>query len=293
MRPLPPRVRPPAQPEHQSSPTIANNTLISGGAGYYTTGLWLRKTAATVSNNIIDGGTATGAGSESEGIFISLAGAPAITKNDINGGVADSYSTAIFHGTSSLAATVANNIIDGGLAPSTTGVQFYAGSPKYLNNTISGGAGRNIAYGVSLGTTMPTFENNLIFTSNPVEGRCINESIETPNIPAFLRNNDLFHCEEALYHIDNNTDFGYGIDLRTIGEVNTYLLANDDPEFPASGNVSVDPLFENEAGGDWHFQDTSPCAVTEGGLNLSEDFAVLGLAVVDLKDAPRSPLDAP
>ena len=72
-------------------------------------------------------------------------------------------------------------------------------------------------------------------------------------------NNNLFDCPTALYYDDGTTN------LTTIAAVNALgdTLAN--------GNVSVDPSFVNQIGGDWHFatDGTAPCLVTQGGLDLS------------------------
>ena len=91
--------------------------------------------------------------------------------------------------------------------------------------------------------------------------------------PASVRNNDLFGCSTALYY--SESDGGIIIMLGVNGAGNLTENADDTGMVlsspPASGNVSADPIFMDQGGGDWHFSGSSPASVTAGGLNGIDD----------------------
>jgi len=51
----------------------------------------------------------------------------------------------------------------------------------------------------------------------------------------------------------------------------SYLSQSSNP-VPTTGNVSVDPEFENQEGGNYHLSVFTPVEVYESGLDLSDSF---------------------
>ena len=92
--------------------------------------------------------------------------------------------------------------------------------------------------------------------------------------PASVRNNDLFDCPTALYYDEGTTAITSIATVNALGDTT------------ASGNVSADPLFEDQAGGDWHFTVSTLATVDEGGLNGIDDG---GWGFTDDKDGDPRP----
>jgi len=168
----------------KANPTISNNKTgivgIDGGSsstlGGITYGVMVTGGAnASITGNIIKGGTTTGTATNTMGVYISGTGSKAtINSNNIFGTttstVAWSYGIAVDNGTGApeTATTITNNTINGGAGVGTSiGVQTnQKGSAPTIGgagggNTISGGSSAGSSYGIYIldGAT-PTITNN-------------------------------------------------------------------------------------------------------------------------------------
>ena len=227
-------------------PTVQDN-IIDGGGGIESYGIYNTFSSPNILNNNINGGRGGPSFGESYGIY-NLYSSPIIQNNTIDGGGTkvsnDSYG--IINSASS--PIIRNNTIKGGSGGSTsTGILNADSSPIIQNNTIDGGKiSSSSSYGIhNIQVSSPIIENNIIFNSS----FCIHDFfVITPT--KSIKNNDLFRCPNILL----------GVHFRD-GEVNGL------PKL--TGNVSVDPVFVDRAGGDFHLTSSSPTEVTQGGLDLS------------------------
>jgi Bacterial Ig-like domain len=267
-----------------ASPTIQNN-MIHGGSGFPSFGILSFSSSPSIENNTINGGS----GNPSFGIYADTS-SPGIVDNTIKGGrgatsygiysttsSADIMNNTIVAGSGNYSVglyieisspNIVNNTISGGNGTISYGIFNYASSSRIENNTIDGGGGYN-SYGILNSSTTPTalaLRNNIIFTSGNGRTRlCIvEESAGNSDNPVSVLNNDLFDCPTAFYH-----DYESG-NLTAIRDVNDLSHANGD--IHAGGNASIDPAFEDRAGGDFHVTSSTPGEVTRGGLDLSADF---------------------
>jgi len=244
---------------YSSSPRIENNT-INGGSGNRSFGIYDDTSSPSIQNNTINGGS----GATSYGIFSTSSSADIVNNTIVAGG--GNYSVGIYIELSS--PNIVNNTISGGNGTVSYGIFNYASSSRIANNTINGGSGYN-SYGILSASTTPTslaIQNNIIFTSGsgPVRSCIVEESAGTSDNRVSVLNNNLFDCPTAFYH-----DYESG-KLITIRDVNNLSHANGD--IHAGGNASIDPAFEDRAGGDFHVTSSTPGEVTRGGLELSSDF---------------------
>ena len=244
-----------------SSPAISGNTINAGSGGINSYGIRNGAAFASIQNNTIDGG---GGGTNSYGIYNDNSSLT-VRNNTILGGSGGTSSRGIFNTSSS--PTLQNNAIDGGSGTNFSyGIFNDSSSPTIQNNTIDGGSGGSRSVGIYSSSSSPFIENNIVFTSAGITRFCLFEGNATGD-PASVRNNDLFDCPTALY-FDNDTAISMlGVD----GSGNLAQNANGTGMVLATptalGNVSADPLFVNQAGGDWHFTGSSTVNVAAGGLN--------------------------
>jgi hypothetical protein len=254
-------------------PTIQNNMILGGGTdvlkpSLFSMGIVNFSGQPTIRNNTITGGMG-----ERVSIGVLSAGASSYTieNNTIDGGNGGRNSYGVWSTVESSASSIRNNTIHGGSpGESSFGIQNEGASPTIQNNTINGGSGLTFSYGIqntrfipSGSPSSPTIDNNIIFTTGPGSEYCIHEAdVLLPMEPVSLRNNDLFGCGTALYFDEAANN------LISIADVNALT------DTTASGNISIDPVFVNLAGGDWHLTPSSPPAVTQGGLDLSPAFTI-------------------
>lgn len=276
---------------NNAEPTLSDNTIDGGTGGSESYGLYLFSNAShapVVSGNDIDGGVST----ITRGVYMNF-GAAVVRGNTIYGGSAASGSSGILD--SNGAATIAGNDIDGGITSSTgvttgitvtlasatpmivnntifggspsgsysAGVQVEnGGNPTVLHNTISGGTSTSpAANGIQIvgsGSTA-TVRNNIIFTDTPTGSHCLIEAVGV-NFTA-VDNNALFDCDKALFRDDNDGDV---TDTAT-----PISLSGGSGTLASFGNVAVDAVLQDAAGGDYHLTAASPAGVTAGGLDLT------------------------
>lgn len=169
--------------------TISNN-VINGGSGssnaygIYNTG----SASPVISNNVINGGSG---GVYTRGILSDYA-SPTITGNDINGGAGSTGSWGIDDYYSS--STITKNKIYGGSSPSGTGIKLTGSSTFIANNTINGGSSSSqttygIYMGAALSTNYPVIVNNTI---NGGEGFAASIGIEITISTPIIDNNIIF-----------------------------------------------------------------------------------------------------
>lgn len=258
----------------------------------------IRISTGVTSTSIIDGfiiqGSTTATVANSRAIEVNYPSTPIIQNNTIHGGTGTASATGIY--VLQGIPTIHNNSIYGGgtVAGSSTSsfginVRAILGAtqPLIRNNTIHGGYGDSVSYGIRIEDASPGIDNNIILT-RPDQGAadagtiCITEIVPAgvSSTPQSLRNNTLFNCE-TLYN-----DYDYGCsgtpECTSITDVNGLL----DISGGVSGNISEDPLFADIDGADddintfytisngllvlendWHFSAGSPDRVRTGGLN--------------------------
>jgi len=238
-------------------PSIVTNNTINGGGGTFSTGIVTSSSSPIIINNTINGGDGI---ENSTGITIFNFG-PTLANNIINGGNASNLTTAIK--TDGASTLIINNAIDGGVGGAGSfGIHVDgASAPTIINNTIDGGRGSNISFGISVGDDASNpatkIDNNIVFTSSGNSRICIREVLSQP-YPSSVRNNNLFDCPTAIYQDAS------GVNITNITDMENNLTAEGNA---SSGNTNVDPKFSNRTAGNWHLNSTSPCSVTQGGID--------------------------
>jgi hypothetical protein len=289
------------------SPTISNNIINGGGSNLIdgSGGIQLYNSGAVIINNTINGGTPR---DFSYGIMGNLDGAD-ISNNtiDVGDGIAPTGGDAIHAECMAGACIIRNNSISarnsgilsrtGDMASIIIEGNTVASGPSEYNTGIGGGG----EYGESvirnniivieggMGTTGIDVRGKTVISNNTVVFRgsvpptplivgidfggkfssvIQNNIIElvaaNTTICAYgssttisLKNNDLTGCI-TLYSEDGT------------GEINNIDDLNALSNIDASGNVSIQPNLD--AAQDFRLTESSPVAVTQGGLDLSSDF---------------------
>jgi hypothetical protein len=269
---------------------VSNNTIYTQGTGTTDSiGIDVWSSTVQISDNFIHGG----AGEMSWGICDGGSSTLIIIGNTVYGG-SGQQSIAIFT-YNSFMLTVENNALHAGGGANANGVSI--SSPGIIrNNTICGGVnGSGYVYGINIGQTTANIiiENNIIFTAGGLGRRGIyayTSEGASGGIPYSLRNNDIWNCPTALYY-DHNTSTSF----TTISAMETNLTGQS---VPASGNVSVDPLFVDIDGPDnilatmednnWSLQSGS--TVKASGLNGRKSTENWDFST-DILGNPRTPVD--
>lgn len=252
-----------------ASPTLRNN-IFNGGSGSTTYSVWLSNgSAPLVQDNTINGNAVTTASAYAMYIENS---SPVVERNTIDAGTSNSNIFGIW--TVAAGGVIRNNVISAGTNANGSSYGVRAdGTVSILNNTINGGSGGSYSTGISYNSGAVVIENNIIFTSVADYRTCFMETQGVTN-PANFDNNNLFDCPTSLYtdyvgvsggNCPYNASFNCltaVTDIHNLGDIGS----------GASGNVSVDPAFANQAGGNWHLTDSSPASIFFGGLDLSASF---------------------
>lgn len=263
-----------------SSPTISSNTItgntssgsVNGGGG-----IFCYSSSPLIAGNTISGNTASTGGG---GIFCFYSSSPAISDNAITsntanydgGGISCSYSSSptISNNTitsntasecgggircsSSSSPTIANNTIAGNTTSSNYtgdgggGIYCDVSSPAILNNTITGNTAPYHGGGIYCYDSSPALSNNIVaFNSSGIY-----KGAGTPTLQ--------YNC------VYGNASYQYS----------SGLLAG-------TGDISLDPLFVDRPGGDYHLMSGSPCidagnngAVQPDWLDMDGQPRVLG-----------------
>jgi hypothetical protein len=214
-----------------ASPVLLHNKLLAQSPTDLSVGIFITGSSPVIVGNYVHAGTPT------DGSAVSV-------------GIADDIASSI---------AVYNNTIDGGTADTTIGVGTN-GDDSIRNNIIDGGSGTTASIGVYIDGDNVNVENNIIFTSAVANGWGLGEDGTSDN-PGSIRNNDIFDCPTGLYH-DADGDG----DLTTVAAMEADLYAEG---VTTGGNVSINPAFVDQSGGDWHFTGAL-AGVTDGGLDGSE-----------------------
>ncbi len=256
-----------------TSATVLDGVTVKGGGGTFASAVFAHDGATLrVQNNIIAGQAPV----EISAAMYSLGASPMVIGNYIYGGDptdASSYAVAVFDDSASTM-TIANNTVNGGTGHTTIGIGI-AGTDSVSNNTIDGGLGTKESVGIYIDGVDAFIDNNIVFTAISVDGTCIKEDGAADN-PGGVRNNDLFGCPSGVYFDADSSTY-----IADVAGMEADLLAE---AVDASGNVSVDPLFVDQAGGDWHFT-AAVAGVTDGAL----DGSALGWGFANDKDGnPRT-----
>ena len=142
----------------------------------------------------------------------------------------------------------------------------YSSSPTVQNNTINGGSGPTSSAMYNNNSPSIIVQNNILLTHTGAGSVCFFEG-DAVSDPQSMRNNNLFACQVVYYDSDGgctgNADGDNNSNTCTLAEMN----ALTDITSGMNGNVSADPQFVDQVGGDWHFSAGSPASVTQGGLN--------------------------
>ncbi len=153
---------------YNSSPTIANNTII-GNSATYGSGISCEKSAPTITHNNIKGNSITSTQGFGGGIYCSFS-SPTIANNTITdnghayrgGGVYCYYSSPM----------ITNNIIGENISVDGGGIYCWYGSPVITHNTIANNSevsGISSGGGIFCYVSSPTIANNTI-TGNILHG---------------------------------------------------------------------------------------------------------------------------
>jgi hypothetical protein len=251
-----------------ASPLIESNTISrnqgsccgpSGGGGIY---IFVGGDSALILNNMITENT-TSAGNGG-GISINICGTTTIRGNTITNNVGFSVGGGIAM-INTCYARIVDNVIAGNVASTSIGGYGNGGGiyatppndfsgPKIYNNTIVNNDGVQSS-GVYLdGFKAPTEIINNIIVAKTGQFAIVMENTYTPSPPVF-RFNDVFSRKGPAYQ----------------GAIPDQTGMN--------GNISADPLFVNELGGDFHLAPGTPCL--DSGLN--------GLAAISDTDVEGNP----
>ncbi len=243
--------------ENSAIPIITYNTIV-GGAGIVSYGVYADAASPTISYNDIDGGSAL----ISYGTLNVATSLSRIFNNIINGGSGNST-----YGVSneSSSTKIYNNTIHGGDNGNiSVGIRnHFSSSSTIINNTIAGGICNDNSLGIINSSSRPIINNNIIFTYAGASTRygIYEDEYYNSADASSLQNNNIFNCPTALYYDEDTYT-----NLTTISSVNS--LTDIDT---VGGNISVDPIFEDQTNKDWHLTASSPTSVTSGGLDLSSD----------------------
>jgi hypothetical protein len=275
-----------------SSPTIVNNKVIMNTVANLGGGIYCQYDASPLieDNYILDNVSISGGG------IYSLFSAPDITLNTIGGNLAI-HDTGAFGGgifCYSSPATITKNIVrenfssdDGaGIACWEYSHAYIADNFVYANTSAMGAGGVDCIYSDA------TIVNNMIF-ANWAQGET---ALRCCRCDPIVTNNTL--CDNFA---SGSSGAGGGLSTFYASPVvtNTILWNNTGPEiivgtasnpivtycdvdggWPGTGNINVNPLFVDQAGGDYHLKATSPCI--DAGSNMAT-----ALPEYDLEDDPR------
>ncbi|MBP7585806.1 MAG: right-handed parallel beta-helix repeat-containing protein [Spirochaetes bacterium] len=236
-----------------SSPDIRGNSIYGGDSGtQHSNGIYNTGTSSSpkIYRNVIDGGT----GKLTYGINNYMANAPLIYNNAIHGGAASTVrSFAVFNVGTGNNPLIYNNTIRLGTIADSSNAQ--SGSFGIFDND---------------NVTKPVIENNIIFAGNEAKSYGMYNASSTAS-PASFDNNDIFACE-TLYAIQ-----------QTLPTITKYTSIDDVNALAyADNNVSADPVFADQPGGDWRLTASTPSSVYDGGADLSAVFTA------DMDDVART-----
>ncbi len=248
--------------------TVENNVLWGGAGTEGSYGILPGGGAIDgpiVNNRSIHGGLSAGS---SYGIYAYFYSGE-ISGNTIMGGAGggSSYGIQTSYGS---APTIFNNVIDAGLAMSTTfGMDIFdsgGAAPKVHNNTIISGDAPIATYGILMrsdgdpeSTVSPDIRNNIIYNiSGSGSAYAVWENNTTAN-PTIFTNNNLAGYSNLYY--DENT-----MVLTQISAVNSLT------DMTTFGNVDAEPMFVNVTTKDFHLTAASPVEVREGAEDLADSF---------------------
>lgn len=246
--------------------TIRNGNSTDGGGG-----IRVLYSSPTIRHNIITSNTATdnnGGGIKCRGNYDI---AVTIEENRITGNTANVYGSGIYLGNAGVNTVIRNNTLSsntGGL-----GAIFTNGgcSPTIAGNVITG----NNTQGLLMCAGASPVTNNTI-ANNANDGVVLNFGGGT----AVLSNNIIASNGQAGVTVWKGT--GSGVTFRyncTYGNTGGNYTVVTDPT-GTNGNISLDPLFVDQANGDLHLTMYSPCV--DSGLNSAP-----GLPTTDMDGEPR------
>ena len=266
-----------------SAPVLQNSFIHGGAANITSKGIDITKASVQVEDSVIEGGTSS---STSYGIRL-LMGSSVFKRNRISGGVAANTSYGIEHAGNlvgaSTNATIVNNLISGGSANTTYGLNYENLSyPTIQHNTIHAGTAVTNANAIGLwqllSAELDRFENNIVFATTGANTRCVLERNATAD-PGLISNNSFSGCAVVYYDLDagctGDADGDANSSTCTLAE----MEALADISSGASANTTEAPVFVSQSGvdgkpetvadNDWRLAAGTPTAVTEGGSDLT------------------------
>jgi hypothetical protein len=221
--------------------------------------------SATISKNVITGGSTAGSGPRSYGVFVNDSDdSLEIKSNHIDGGSGTSaYGIYLKNTTMHLY----NNTIIGTTDTAGTGTEnsyaiYLDGAMPIIRNNIADGGNpqagvptRNSISVMLFNISNPIIENNILVTSGGTNKYGI-YALNVGNEPTSIMNNDIYDLGGAItgLYYDGATDYLTAVDL------NTSLAYAD-------GNLSEDAMLDTV--NDYVFTVSSPVSVTEGGIDGS------------------------
>jgi len=269
----------------ESTPTISSNTVKENTANEHGGGLWLYASSFTVADNTIvqnhtagDGGGISCGQSDGTiknnkikeneakwggGISCANGSSPSIIGNGIEENHSSDAGGGV-HCAISGNADIENNLI---AKNGVNGINCYYSSPLISKNIIV----ENDSCGIICsGNSSPLITNNLIGGNSDDAINISNFSSAVIVNNTIIKNEDGIDCEGSSQAtlmnniIVNNYESGIDVD----DEANPFIAYNnvwsngedyEDLASPGTGDISVDPLFVDPDGGDYHLQEGSPC----------------------------------
>ncbi|MCX6376366.1 MAG: right-handed parallel beta-helix repeat-containing protein, partial [Armatimonadetes bacterium] len=296
-----------------ASPTISNNT-ITGNTASAGGGIFCSKSSPMILNNTITGNSAP-AFDGGGGIYCRYQSSPTIANNTITANSARRFGGGIYC-YYQCSPTIANNDISGNGAGQGGGIRCeWSCSPVISGNRITGNATVFNAAGVDCDSSAPVITNNLVsgnlgpgilfFSSHPVPSGAVvaYNTIVSNGFQSTTRSDGVNVALGEQVTVRGNIVAFNGVGIRSQGAVTlsnnnvfgnvvaNYLGFTTDPT-GTNGNISLDPLFRDAAGEDYHLLWNSPCidAGTNDGAPLTDldgnprpiDGNMDGLAITDM-----------
>jgi parallel beta-helix repeat protein len=219
----------------------ANVTILDGSQGGSVVTTPFGATSATIINGFtIQNGKAASGG----GINIT-SGSPTVSNNVISGNTATNSGGGI--NITSSSPTVSNNIISGNIATNNGGgINITSSSPTVSNNIISGNSASTGGGIYCFRSTASIFNNTICGNSGTTGG-----GIYISNCSPIIANNIIAYNGTGIYQSSTGT-----VPLYTNCVYNT---TNYTHLSAGSTDIQSNPLFADQANGDYHLTSTSPC----------------------------------
>jgi len=199
-------------------------------------------------------------------------GAIQLYRNQIltNGAASTAQAIVILSG----AGSIHTNGIASGSAGNTWGILFNSNTPFdiYNNLIIAEQATAGTATGLqfmTLSTGSSIFNNIILGNPSSPQSYCMRENVALPGT-VDIDSNNLLNCPSGLMEdqagVTYSTICNAGVPSNT-GTFGDAACGATYPNGNAQNNISIDPVFNNAASGDFRYSPSSPCLSAQGGVD--------------------------